>query len=93
MMDTVSANRIIGLDLSLISTLCLKNRISSMVNRLVFRVPVTVKYSQLRMPKKNAPFASWPRASSRGVKLFSNNFLNTDSGSAFSCLVAGSASV
>ena len=57
-MDTVSANRISELDLSLISVLFLKNQMSFMVHRFVFRVPVTVKYSQLRIPKKKAPFAN-----------------------------------
>ena len=92
-MDTVSVNRMSGFDLSFISTLFLKNQISLIINHLVFRVYVTVRYSQLRMPKKNALFASCPRASFRGVKLFSINFLKTNSGGAFSCFVAGSASI
>ena len=93
MMNTVSANKMSGFDLSFISTLFLKNRISLIVNTLVFRIPVTVRYSQLHMLKKNSPFATYPRVSSRGVTLFSSNFLKTNSGIAFSCFVDGAASI
>ena len=65
---------------------------SRTVSCLVFLVPFTVKYSQLRIPKKNAPVASCPKASSTTVKVFSSIFLKTDSGNAFSCLSAVSAS-
>ena len=66
---------------------------SLIVSRLVLCVPFTVRYSQLHILKKKAPFVSWPRAVSRGVKLFSSSFRNTDKGSAFSCFELGSASI
>ena len=92
-METVSANCIIGLVLSLISKLFLKNRMSRSLSRLVLRVPVTVKYSQLRMPKNNAPQANWPSAWVSGVKLSFKRFLNTDIGNDFCCFVDGSESM
>ena len=45
------------------------------------------------MPKKKAPLANCPIASSFGVNLLSNSFLNTDKGKAFSCFSDGLASI
>ena len=61
--------------------------------RFVLRFPVTVKYSQLRMPKKKAPQHSWPIASLCGVKLSVISAWKTEIGSARCCFVAGSASM
>ena len=91
--DTVSANFKIALLLSVISMLFLKNLMFLTFNRFVFREPFTVKYSQLLIPKKKAPDASCPSASSTGVKVFAYILRKTDSGRAFCCLGDGSASM
>ena len=62
-------------------------------NLFVFRVPETVKYSQLRIPKKNAPHASCSIASSNGVNLFRYMDWKTHRGKAFCCFFDGSASM
>ena len=82
-----------GFDLSFNSVLFLKKRMSLTLNCFVFLVPVTLRYSQLLMPKKKAPLANCPIASSFGVNLLSSSFLNTDKGKAFSCFSDGSASI
>ena len=45
-------------------------------NSFVLRYPVTSEYSQLRMPKKSAPVASWPIAFDSSVLLLFHSFLN-----------------
>ena len=92
-METVSAYWMIGLCLSSISTLFLKNLMFLIFNIFVFLVPVTERYSQLLIPKKKAPQPSWPRASLRGVNVSAWSFLNTDTGRHLACLVLGSASM
>ena len=77
----------------LISTLFLKNLTSFTVSLLVFLPPFTDKYSQLRIPKKNAPVANSPNALSICVNLFFNNVRKTDKGNAFCCFSDGSSSM
>ena len=52
-----------------------------------------MRYSQLLIPKKNAPEASCPSTSSIGVKLFVYILRKTGDGRAFCCLDDGSASI
>ena len=91
--DTVSSNLTKLLVLSVISTLFLKKRTVATFSLFVLRVPVTWRYSQLLILKKNTQQASWPSASSLGVKLFSNNLTKTETGKAFCCFVDGSTSI
>ena len=56
--ETVSANKMKSFDLSFSSVLFLKKRMSLTVSLVVFCVPSTFRYSQLRIPKKKAAVAS-----------------------------------
>ena len=92
-METLSAYSVSGLRLFLISFLFLKNRMFRTLSRFVLRAfPVTVRYSQLRIPKKKAPQASWPIASCSGVKRSEYSLRKTDRGRHFCCFLDGSAS-
>ena len=66
--ETASALwRISGTSL-LISLLPRKNRMLYNRKRFVFSLPCTVRYSQLRRPKKKYPHSIFPSASSNGVE-------------------------
>ena len=62
-----------------------KNRMFLTFKSFVFRLPVTVGYSQLRITKKNTPHADCPSASSRDVNVFWYIILKIDSGKDFCC--------
>ena len=89
----MSANFVVESSSFFISTLFRRNLTSFTVKHLVFLPPFTAKYSQLRIPKKNAPVASCPSAMSMGVNLFPNNVRKTDRGRAFCCFPDGSSSM
>ena len=61
--------------------------------RFVLHVPLTVKYSQLLIPKNKTLYDNWPSALSFGVKILWHIVWNTDSGNEFCCFLDGSVSV
>ena len=75
-----------------ISLFCWKNLIFFTRKSFVFLIPFVFRYSQGLIPKKRAPVVNSPITLFFFVKSFLHRFRKTQSGRAFWCLVAGSAS-